>query len=494
MSSSQRALSLVVILALCLQACAAWKPLPSSSTLLATDCENLFEEMDRHIADYDVADAGTARISGFLQLRNDRFLASFATDNLTGDAYGAWLERLRQLDMSARQIEWRNLPPEANAQLEAAFGANVETALNICGHILTEQALIYPRRRSQLLSAIEPPDAYSTWQRFLGFYFFTRWAIVEGIRREQQVLRESFTNAAQDHAVTDRLIRYAPPTSEALELAETAKILEQSARNPLGVPEPSADQLRRLFSAFAPVWAVETASDSDHIGTVRIGADGDASLDVVKPVVYTLKSHTRFGDQVLLQLNYVIWFPARAAEAWLDIYAGRFDGLIWRVTLGMDGKPLAYDSIHSCGCYYQIFPGEGGRVEQPRDGSEPILSPMPIPGLKASERLTVRLSSGKHFIRGVVAEKPTPESMVYGWRDYNELRSLPTPDGRHLSLFDADGLVAGSERLERFLFWPMGVPNAGAMRQWGTHAIAFLGKRHFDDPRLMEKLLRPLGN
>jgi len=38
----------------------------------------------------------------------------------------------------------------------------------------------------------------------------------------------------------------------------------------------------------------------------------------------------------------------------------------------------------------------------------------------------------------------------------------------------------------------MGVPSAGAMRQWGTHAVAFLGKRHFDEPRLLEKLLRPL--
>jgi hypothetical protein len=26
----------------------------------------------------------------------------------------------------------------------------------------------------------------------------------------------------------------------------------------------------------------------------------------------------------------------------------------------------------------------------------------------------------------------------------------------------------------------------GAMRQWGKHATAFVGRRHFDDPRLME--------
>ncbi len=51
----------------------------------------------------------------------------------------------------------------------------------------------------------------------------------------------------------------------------------------------------------------------------------------------------------------------------------------------------------------------------------------------------------------------------------------------------ADGIVPGSERGERWLFWPMGVPEPGAMRQWGRHATAFVGRRHFDDPWLFER-------
>ena len=39
----------------------------------------------------------------------------------------------------------------------------------------------------------------------------------------------------------------------------------------------------------------------------------------------------------------------------------------------------------------------------------------------------------------------------------------------------------------RFLFWPMGIASAGAMRQWGHHATAFVGRRHFDDPELLEQ-------
>ncbi|MNC92616.1 hypothetical protein D3C83_90760 [compost metagenome] len=47
--------------------------------------------------------------------------------------------------------------------------------------------------------------------------------------------------------------------------------------------------------------------------------------------------------------------------------------------------------------------------------------------------------------------------------------------------------MPGTERGERWLFWPMGVPEPGAMRQWGRHATAFVGRRHFDDPGLLER-------
>jgi hypothetical protein len=37
----------------------------------------------------------------------------------------------------------------------------------------------------------------------------------------------------------------------------------------------------------------------------------------------------------------------------------------------------------------------------------------------------------------------------------------------------------------------MGVPDPGAMRQWGRHATAFVGRRHFDDPFLIERYFEP---
>jgi hypothetical protein len=34
----------------------------------------------------------------------------------------------------------------------------------------------------------------------------------------------------------------------------------------------------------------------------------------------------------------------------------------------------------------------------------------------------------------------------------------------------------------------MGVKNPGALRRFGDHAISFVGRRYFDEPRLLERL------
>jgi hypothetical protein len=75
----------------------------------------------------------------------------------------------------------------------------------------------------------------------------------------------------------------------------------------------------------------------------------------------------------------------------------------------------------------------------------------------------------------------------YSFRSYDALRSLERGGGESRSAFGADGLIAGTERAERFYFWPMGIASAGAMRQWGHEATAFIGRRHFDDADLFER-------
>ena len=87
-----------------------------------------------------------------------------------------------------------------------------------------------------------------------------------------------------------------------------------------------------------------------------------------------------------------------------------------------------------------------------------------------------------------LAEVAASQVALYEQADYAELLSLPDGAGGRRSLFGEDGIVRGTERLERFFLWPAGVKSPGAMRQWGRHATSFVGRSHFDDPRMLERL------
>ncbi|MGH6912472.1 MAG: hypothetical protein ACREH3_02055, partial [Geminicoccales bacterium] len=110
-------------------------------------------------------------------------------------------------------------------------------------------------------------------------------------------------------------------------------------------------------------------------------------------------------------------------------------------------------------------------------------------------RLVVRVAASSHYVSrltttGEAHGDPTKRSyrLVIGNPvPDEELRSMPLPNGGRRSLYGADGLVAGTERRERWILWPMGIASAGAMRQWGHHATAFVGEREFDDPDLIER-------
>ena len=181
-------------------------------------------------------------------------------------------------------------------------------------------------------------------------------------------------------------------------------------------------------------------------------------------------------------------FPERPKGAGWDILGGHLDGVLWRVTLAPDGSPWVYDTIHPCGCYHLFFPtARAAPKAQPETLDETAFAPQTLPRIEPGARVELRLDSGTHY----PANRPSGRSCARAVRSFfaedDSLRSLPLPGGGSRSAFRPDGIVPGSERGERWLFWPMGVPEPGAMRQWGRHATAFVGRRHFDDPWLLER-------
>jgi len=448
-----------------------------------SQCQEWFVDLDAKVAAAGVRDAQDSRVDGFPYLRVSRLLASLRERAAERpDALATLAGRMRALDHDARRHEVDNLPDDA-------LELNRTEALHRtqdCGMQLVAADLLEARRRAALVAAAQVPDDYSTAMRAFGVYSLTSIPFSSGVKRFEEEIRGAF--AAELSAASNR-VRYAPPTGRPLSREVVKSLLARAQFDPLGQPLISGRELDALAATYAPSFDIAVAGDYDRFGALR-WRRGEAApaIDATEPVVYAQAAYTRYGETVLLQIVYTLWFPERPAASSLDILAGRLDGVVWRVTLAPDGEPIMHDSIHPCGCYHWFFPSPRAKPRAAPDASEEwAFAPQGMPRLRDGERPVVSIASATHFIErvGVVAG---PDSLVhYSLRRYDELRSLSRMDGRRRSVFGPDGLIAGTERGERFLYWPMGIASAGAMRQWGRHATAFVGRRHFDDADLLER-------
>jgi hypothetical protein len=457
------------------------------------ECARWFEALDAQIDAAGVRDAQEARPAGFPYLRANRLLAALARGAQGDDAaLQALADRMAALDAGARRAELANLPEARVAALPGlVLGASRGEALartRECARLLRELDLAKPEARRLLQERSSVPDDYSLLARAIGLYPLTRIPFSAGVRRWEAEMRGAFARAPETLPGRVR-VRYAPPAPAARGSGGPAGAPAKAAANALGIPEPAEEDLEALFAAHAPTFEVEVAGDHDRFGELRWMRDEPApGVDAAHPHVYVHAAHTRYRGRVLLQLVYTIWFSERPPQVPGDILAGKLDGLTWRVTLAPGGEPLVYDAIHPCGCFHMFFPTERAReIPAPDDLQEWAFVPQRLPRAAPGERPRVRIASGTHYIEGVVLVRGADSVARYAFRPYDDLRSLARPLGGRASAFGPDGLVAGSERPERFLFWPMGIASPGAMRQWGRHATAFVGRRHFDDADLFEK-------
>jgi hypothetical protein len=433
-----------------------------------------------------VRDAQDTSVAGFPYLRVSRLLASLRPLAEGSDvAMHALAERMLALDREARRYEIMNLPAGQLPE-RAAIERTRE-----CGGLLRETDMAAPEARRALLERAQVPDDYSTASRVFGLYALSKFAFAAGIRRSEAEMRAAF---AREAVVPEGalLVRHAPPQLRPLSRAQVASILARSASNPLGIPEPDETDLDDLLATHAPSFEVEVRADYDRFGALRWMRDAAApGVDGGDLAVYAHAAWTRYRERVLLQLVYTAWFPERPADAGGALYAGRLDGVVWRVTLAPDGEPLLYDSIHPCGCYHLFFPTPRAQPLPAPDATEEwLFVPQSLPRIAPGERPVLRIASGTHYIERVGITRGSDSLARYALRTYGDLRSMQLLAPGRASAFGENGLVAGSERPERHLFWPMGIASAGAMRQWGRHATAFVGRRHFDDADLIEKRFR----
>lgn len=412
----------------------------------------------------------------FPYLRYNRFLAGFSTESLGIEASDDLINRMATLANTALTIEAKN-------------SGQASLALLTCQKLLLQTDFNATQRQhnlQRLLSGLKPHDEYQRWKRIAGVYWITAFGVKTGAKR----LEEDIINAYRQPLNFARSVRFDPPR-----LSNTSQVVAHNLkRSPLGIPLIDAVQRQALLTAYAPSIIVEQASHNDLIGTLHWQPTHDAvQVDTQQPSVYQYLSFARYKGQILRQLNYVFWFPARPKTGLLDILGGHLDGLTWRVTLNDDGQVVLYDSIHNCGCYHLFYATDRSCIAAEQAPlQEAAIAPQTLSA--AAKPALLYLSHSDHYLqrvsfRPLLTNKGQQQKRVYSQHSYDTLRSLATTDGDYKSIFQGNGIVKGTQRLERFLLWPMGIPGPGEMRQQGHQATAFFGKRHFDDANLLDRYL-----
>lgn len=488
------------------------------------------------------------RMDRFLASFRDEALASDALFSAWGarlvalDAAARAAEVSNLPDEALARLVVQDAPPGRGGPTEAprtrAVGGKATPAAVLarttqCANVLWADVATRPEARQALAARAVVPDDYATWQRAVGLYPLTRVPFFAGVQAWQDGLRETFDRLAQAQAqastppsaqehgqgqgasTSDGAAlqppgagawqRYLPahPPMQPVPLAALALAMPRDA---LGIPVPGREEAAALLQAYAPVLEVARPGPGDiapfdRFGALHWGAGDAPEVNTLRPVAYQRIAYTRMGAQTLVQLVYSFWFPERPAVGAVDLLSGPLDAVVLRITLAPDGTPLLLDTIHACGCYHLFVPTPA-LVPRPAPQArvEWAFVPTSLPVLQPGQRLRVRVASGTHYVVGVAphaegaSQGPrrdeTPPELAYTLADDNTLRALPTSQGGTRSAFWPNGIVPGTARGERILFWPMGIESPGAMRQWGRQPTAFVGRRHFDDARLVDERFR----
>jgi hypothetical protein len=448
------------------------------------DCARLLQRIDQAIENAGVRDVQSAQVRGFPYLRVDRLTARLAAVAGSTEASDAWIEHMIALDRDARAVE------VANAG-QAFVSARDAAGLDNCRTRLAEA----DRPAAGLAKVAQVPDDYSTTMRVLGLYALTKFAFASATRKWRAETRAVHALPLAQLPHLGDTVRYVPRPPLLLAGLDT---LPLPSADPLGVPQLSPALTEALIARHAPAIEVDTVDGDDRLGQLAWGDGGTRiGADTTRPVVYARVAYTRLGGRVVTQLVYTFWFPARSASGDFDRLAGALDGVIWRVTLGADLKPLVYDTIHPSGCYHVFYPTADVRErpapirgESPDD--EGLFVPQRVDAPRENERQLLYIAAHTHDVRRVaVVTDDSERGVAYELRDENDVRMLPWPNESAprgtRSAYGPDALIAGTERSERFFAWPTGIESVGQMRQWGHHATALVGRRHFDDPDLFDR-------
>ena len=288
-------------------------------------------------------------------------------------------------------------------------------------------------------------------------------------------------------------------------------------------PKDISEDNWKLLQQFAPLIVHEVdpnatyPMENDRLGKVYLtGKNYDEivpMVDTTQPAVYAYVDQKNMQGTEVKQLVYTLFHPSHPQLSKFDPEAGPFDGWTIRITLDQNDRPLDFESVSNCGCYYKNFPtdrlelmaskafpekldGKNFYVENSVDGKYDAVVPELVTDIDTQQAndIVVYFSAGHHQLI-TIRSKQHAELLdhastqhAYQLHSYTELENLPF-NNRYASLFGTDGLVRGAHRPECTLLKPSGLYHAGHPRQRETQMIYF-DEAQFDDPGLLATYLR----
>ncbi len=481
-------LSLVSLVGSLVGACAQRQPVTIPPEQLVglfknvKGCREKYAAMDARIDAAGVRNPAFYRIPGFPYLRTDRLMASYRNDLSTFDEAAGWVRRMREFDQEAREFEYEALGMSAQEAAIQRFD------FLVCSQGLAGLELEVPENLELLRQTAVVPDDYSARAKLLGLYPLSAPLLKSKISRFESEVRAEFAQPAETLIGNGSRVLWQVEAVEDLSLVP--KHVYDSSPDELGLPGLVDSSWRAIAEANAPQIASLADGSSRQLGAPVWTATGPA-VDTSQPVVNYQIGFVRFGGLSLIQVDYFLWF-SRPAGTDAGPAGAPIDGMVWRVTLDEHLKPLAYDSLRASGREHFWFPVQDRLQRQARvDGQPPFF---PQQGL-APQRPRLVLAGNHGGLRQVQAsDAPLTQAVPrrYQLRRYEELYRLPLPNGSARSLFDTAGFVPGTDSAAPDWMLASGIAEPGRLRHLAHLPIDYLGRRHFDDPRLLQAVFVPL--
>ncbi|MCP4298399.1 MAG: hypothetical protein GY786_22670 [Proteobacteria bacterium] len=453
-----------------------------------------YQALDEAIEKAKVSNGALASIPGFPYLKIDRYHLAIARQLESVQQQNEWLKGLWGIALSSRKSEIANLPRPSVSSLTSRFGLQGRNheealfeALKKHSFSLLEHDKNDPLFFKTLLETIEVPDDYSTTMRGFGLYPLAAPIFAFFSDRAYDAMKERNQVTPDQIEIFGELITYSLREKVRNSGEKTSNLISNSPKDSFGLPVFTDQQKNNLAKWMAPNFVLDVVDEYDRIGEMNWEKQ-KLGVRVAKPTVYYYFSSAFKQGKPIVQINYAIWLIGRQGPNAPWIEKGDIDGLTLRVSLDQEGVPFLVDIMNSCGCYHFFVP-KRDRIKSIIPVSmefDPLVLDW-LPDDYPEKPLNVRINSGWHQVDDIGTEVISSNKKGYKLLPYKVLESLPHNANSSESIFSQDGIVKGSDRIEPYLFFSMGVPDVGAMRQRGRHPIKLIGRSHFDDPYLIDK-------